>query len=80
MAVQIDAITPETAPKKIIHEVRWLPSDPNDTSRYVAPIDHKLFQIVFRFVACSFISTFPFRWDIQPFSSSPLFMARVKRP
>jgi hypothetical protein len=24
-------------PTKVIHEVRWLPPDPNDTSRYIAP-------------------------------------------
>jgi hypothetical protein len=23
--------------KKIIHEIRWMPPDPADTSRYIAP-------------------------------------------
>lgn len=36
MTVQVDANSRETAPKKVI-EVRWLPPDPHDTSRYVAP-------------------------------------------
>jgi hypothetical protein len=36
MAVQVDAISREPAPKRVI-EVRWLPPDPSDTSRYVAP-------------------------------------------
>src|SRR5215470_16453515 len=31
--VAIDATTRETSLKKIIHEVRWLPPDPNDHSR-----------------------------------------------
>ena len=34
MAVQVDAVSRETAPKKVI-EVRWLPADPADTSHYV---------------------------------------------
>jgi hypothetical protein len=35
--VAIDATTRETSLKKIIHEVRWLPPDPNDRSAYIAP-------------------------------------------
>ena len=35
MAVQVDAISRETAPRTVT--VRWLPPDPSDTSRYVAP-------------------------------------------
>jgi hypothetical protein len=35
MAVQVDAVSQETGPRQVI--VRWLPPDPADTSRYVAP-------------------------------------------
>jgi hypothetical protein len=35
VAVQVDATTSETAIKKIIHEVRWLPPDPNDHSKEI---------------------------------------------
>jgi hypothetical protein len=35
--VAIDATTRETSLKKIIHEVRWLPPDPNDRSAYIEP-------------------------------------------
>jgi len=35
--VAIDATTRETSLKKIIHEVRWMPPDPNDRSAYIAP-------------------------------------------
>jgi hypothetical protein len=36
MAVQVDEMSREPALKKVI-EIRWLPPDPNDTSRYIAP-------------------------------------------
>src|SRR6516162_2352984 len=36
IAVQVDEMSYEPAPKRVI-EVRWLPPDPNDTSRYIAP-------------------------------------------
>ena len=35
--VAIDATTREMSLKKIIHEVRWLPPDPNDHSNYIEP-------------------------------------------
>jgi hypothetical protein len=39
MAVQVDATTGETAPQKVIHVVRWLPPDPNDTSKEIEHTD-----------------------------------------
>jgi hypothetical protein len=39
VAVQIDAATRETAIKKIIHEVRWLPPDPADKSKVIEHTD-----------------------------------------
>jgi hypothetical protein len=36
IAVQVDEMSRGPAPKRVI-EVRWLPSDPNDTSRHVPP-------------------------------------------
>ena len=35
--IAIDATTREASLKKIIHEVRWLPPDPNDRSNYTEP-------------------------------------------
>jgi hypothetical protein len=35
--VAIDATTREMSLKKIIHEVGWLPPDPNDTSKHITP-------------------------------------------
>jgi hypothetical protein len=35
--VAIDAATREMSLEKIIHEVRWLPPDPNDHSREIEP-------------------------------------------
>jgi hypothetical protein len=35
--VAVDATTREMSLKKIIYEVRWLPPDPNDRSRVIAP-------------------------------------------
>jgi hypothetical protein len=35
--VAIDATTRELSLKKIIHEVRWLPPDPNDRSKRIEP-------------------------------------------
>jgi len=35
--VAIDATTPEMSLKIIIHEVRWLPPDPNDRSVVTIP-------------------------------------------
>jgi hypothetical protein len=35
--VAIDATTRETSLKKIIHEVRWMPPDPNDRSTVTKP-------------------------------------------
>src|SRR5262249_12026448 len=35
--VAIDATTREMSLKKIIHEVRWLPPDPNDHSKLTEP-------------------------------------------
>ena len=35
--VAIDATTREMSLKKIIHEVRWLPPDPNDRSAVTIP-------------------------------------------
>jgi hypothetical protein len=37
VAVQVDQTTREMALKKVIHEVRWLPPDPNDHSRVTEP-------------------------------------------
>jgi hypothetical protein len=39
VAVQVDATTRETAIKKIIHEVRWLPPDPADKSKLIEHTD-----------------------------------------
>ena len=36
-AVMMDATSQETSLRKVIHEVRWLPPDPNDRSAYIAP-------------------------------------------
>ena len=36
IAVQVDEMSREPTPKRVI-EVRWMPADPNDTSRYIAP-------------------------------------------
>jgi hypothetical protein len=36
-SVAIDATTRELSLKKIIHEVRWLPPDPNDRSTVTEP-------------------------------------------
>jgi hypothetical protein len=36
-AVMMDATSQETSLRKIIHEVRWLPPDPNDHSRVTEP-------------------------------------------
>jgi hypothetical protein len=35
--LRVDTQPPEVAAKKIIHEVKWLPADPNDTSRVIEP-------------------------------------------
>jgi|SRR6516225_3139487 hypothetical protein len=35
--VAIDATTRELSLKKVIHEVRWLPPDPNDKSKVIEP-------------------------------------------
>jgi hypothetical protein len=35
--VAIDATTRELSLKKIIHEIRWLPPDPNDHSKVIEP-------------------------------------------
>ena len=35
--IAIDATTRETSLKKIIHEVRWMPPDPNDRSTVTEP-------------------------------------------
>ena len=35
--VAIDATTREMSLKKIIHEVRWMPPDPNDRSNVIEP-------------------------------------------
>ena len=35
--VAIDATTREPSLKKVIHEVRWLPPDPNDKSKVIEP-------------------------------------------
>jgi hypothetical protein len=37
VAVQVDQTSREMALKKIIHEVRWLPPDPNDHSKVTEP-------------------------------------------
>jgi hypothetical protein len=36
-AVSVDQTTDETSLRKVIHEVRWLPPDPNDRSAYIEP-------------------------------------------
>jgi hypothetical protein len=36
-AVMMDATSREASLRKVIHEVRWLPPDPNDCSAYIAP-------------------------------------------
>jgi hypothetical protein len=36
-AVMMDARSQETSLKKVVHEVRWLPPDPNDHSRVIEP-------------------------------------------
>jgi hypothetical protein len=36
-AVSVDQTTHETSLRKVIHEVRWLPPDPNDRSAYIEP-------------------------------------------
>ena len=35
--VAIDATARQLSLKKIIHEVRWMPPDPNDRSAFIAP-------------------------------------------
>jgi hypothetical protein len=35
--VAIDATTRERSLKRIVHEVRWLPPDPNDHSKLIEP-------------------------------------------
>jgi hypothetical protein len=37
VAVNVDATSREMSLEKVIHEVRWLPPDPNDRSREIAP-------------------------------------------
>lgn len=37
MQIAVDQTTQEASFKKVIHEVRWLPPDPNDTSRLIEP-------------------------------------------
>jgi hypothetical protein len=37
MQVSVDANSQELNPTKVIHLVRWLPPDPNDRSREIAP-------------------------------------------
>src|SRR6516165_9947316 len=37
VAVQVDQSTREMALKKVVHEVRWLPPDPNDGSAVTIP-------------------------------------------
>ena len=36
-AVMMDATSQETSLRKVVHEVRWLPPDPNDRSAYIEP-------------------------------------------
>jgi hypothetical protein len=36
-AIALDQRTQETRLKKIIHEIRWLPPDPNDRSKVIEP-------------------------------------------
>ena len=36
-AVMMDATSQETSLRKVVHEVRWMPPDPNDRSAYIAP-------------------------------------------
>jgi hypothetical protein len=35
--VQVDQTSREMALTKIVHEIRWLPPDPNDTSKRIPP-------------------------------------------
>ena len=56
--VAIDATTREPSLKKVIHEVRWLPPDPNDTSKVIerSPINataRPYFHFVMTIVSCS---------------------------
>jgi hypothetical protein len=37
LAVNVDATSREMSLEKVIHEVRWLPPDPNDRSIEIAP-------------------------------------------
>src|SRR5262245_3052260 len=37
VAIALDATTREASLKKIVHEVRWLPCDPNDRSVVIEP-------------------------------------------
>ena len=37
MQVEIDQNVQEASIKKVVHEVRWLPPDPNDRSNYTEP-------------------------------------------
>ena len=36
-AVMMDTTKSETSLRKVVHEVRWLPPDPNDRSNYTEP-------------------------------------------
>jgi hypothetical protein len=36
-AVMMDATSQETSLRKVVHEVRWMPPDPNDRSAYIEP-------------------------------------------
>src|SRR5262249_37598502 len=36
-AVTMDATKSEMSLRKVVHEVRWMPGDPNDRSAYIAP-------------------------------------------
>jgi hypothetical protein len=36
-AVMMDATKSEMSLRKVIHEVKWMPSDPNDRSNYIEP-------------------------------------------
>ena len=35
--MQVDTMNTDVELKKVIHQIRWLPPDPADTSRYIAP-------------------------------------------
>jgi hypothetical protein len=37
IVMQGDATTATAELKKVVHQVRWLPPDPNDRSNYIAP-------------------------------------------